>query len=344
MSASQKEWWPADADLQPFDEMPVGRDMFVIGEKEAETLRLHWERYLAEPDGTSPEHPNNFVNLRWCALNSIGENSCEVNICIDMSTRFHGVVRPLPRAEFVACVHFWNYAKRRYLVVSQKWFDEIERTMFSLYSLVDAIGMRDLLDRQGRIEPEQIARLRDGIDALASEHRDHAFISLADNVIVKTNWSAHGSAYANTYRPEHFLEIVNSVRAVFESALQLGSYAVVTQGANGLVDDAVLRVSREQNHVFFGSLGTPFADLFYIDSAVRAALREKRHPPTDLYLSESFLLTLRFAHWEPRDELRRRLVPYLHRVLSEEPLKYLPVNQAELADLMKKSGRSRAAV
>jgi hypothetical protein len=282
LNPADKSWWPGDARLYSFEEIPLGRDVFIIGADDLENLRREWSRYLAEPDGTTPAHPNGFLNWRWGALEARGTLSCDVNVCITMSTRFHGAIQKLPSAKIVACVRFVDYEKRPYLVVSQDWFEDIERTMFSLYALVDVIGMKALLDRQGRVEREQALALRDGIDALAARNPDHAFLSFADNVLIKTNWSAQQERYDTTYRPEEFLRLVSKVREVFRSALQLDAYGVVTQGSNQLVDDALLRVSGEHNHVFLGSLGTPFADLFDIDAAVRAAIRAKTHPACEL--------------------------------------------------------------
>jgi len=65
---------------------------------------------------------------------------------------YHGAVKKLPRSKFVLCIDFWNHAKSPYLVVgTSPGSMRSGRETFSLYALVDAVGMRSLLDRQGRI-------------------------------------------------------------------------------------------------------------------------------------------------------------------------------------------------
>ena len=276
MEPANPAYWPHDADVEVygFDDIPGRRDLVLIGSDEIELLRQQWVRYLAEPDGTTPPHPNEFLRFLWCAVEAHGADSCDLNICISMNTRFHQAVLKLPRSRFVTCVHFWNYAKRPYLVIDQDWFNQIPLTHFSLYALVDAIGMRRLLETQGRVERDQATALRDGIDRLARRHSDHAFMTFADNVHVKTNWTMMGDAqYEGTYRPERFMELLQEIRQVFRAALRLDSYAVVTQGANLVATDGLVSVSPERNHVFFGSLGTPFAQLF--DMTTQSGMRSE---------------------------------------------------------------------
>jgi hypothetical protein len=315
-------WPPDNARVYAFDEIPVGRDIHVLGESQMAALHREWTRYLAEPDGTAPEHPNMHIDYRMCAVETLKSTSCEINVCINQNWRYHAAVRTLPRSKFITCVHFWNYQKRAYLVVAQDWFDDIAGGQLSLYALVDSIGMRALLERQGRLEKKQVQALRAGIDALADQHTDHAFLAFADNVIVKTNWSAAYSRYDESYRPEHFLAIVDLVRKLFGSALGLSAYAIVTQGFNHSVDEPLLGLSARGNHVFFGGLATPFVELFEIDAAARAALRDDLHSPGDLYLSQTAFLTLNFKHYQRRDDLMEIGEPFESKVTVPDFCRY----------------------
>lgn len=333
MSISDMQSWPDGTAMYSFDRLPCGPDYFLVSAEHVEDLRREWTAYVTSSPRT--QHPNNFLPYRVCALDASRPESCDVNICIDQQTRYHGATKTLSRNQFVLCVHFPNFGKRPYLVVSREWFDAIEREAFSLYALIDAVGMKGLLSAQGIVDASQLARLRDGIDTIARQHPDHAFLTFADNVLVKTNWTASRSDYTTTYEPERFVGLVGEVAAVFAVALGLKAYAVVTQGANQVDDPTLLHVSNEKNHILFASLATPFAELFEIDRSARSAVHDGRHPPKELYLSKSLFLTLRFRQTSSRDRLRSELAPFVSRVTAEDRRSYLPVDRGELTELLR---------
>ena len=339
MNVTDPAWWPgSQVEVYSFDKIPIGRDLFLIGSAQVEDLRREWERYLAEPDGTTPRHPNESLTFTWCAAQSISGESCDLNVCIDMTVRYHGAVRKLPRSKFVTCVHFWNYQKRPYLVVSQDWFDEIQQELYSLYALVDAIGVRKLMDSAEGLSAARIVALKARVDEIAAQHADHAFFSFADSVIIKTNWSARAGEYTSSYQPERFLDVVQEVRGAIKAALGLASYAVVTQGANHLQQPTPMELSPKGSHVFLGSLGMPFANLMEIDAAAREAIHEKSdspkyHPATEFYLSESFAASLRLKY-EQRDRLWIQMTGFTSKLGTVGPSAYLPVNADELLPLL----------
>ena len=329
--------WPKGVDVYGFDDIAkfCRRDLVLLGSDELNLLRHHWIRYLAEPDGTTPAHPNEFLKFLWCSVEATGIDSYDLGILISNRTRFHLATVRLPRSKFTVFIDIWNYNKCPYLVVTQDWFDEILRTHFSLYGLVDAVGMRKLLAAQGHITREQVVATREGIDQLARRHPNHAFLSFADTVLVKTNWSMMGDAqYEATYRPERFLELIEDVRRVFRSALHLDSYAVVTQGANAAAEDGLVSISPERNHVSFGSLGTPFAQLFEMDTAIRKAVRAGLHRRKTLYLANWFFLTLHYKDPFTKNTLAKGLVPFESKFSTPDECSYLPVESEELFDLI----------
>jgi hypothetical protein len=324
------EAWPRDTALYSFDEIPVGQDLFLIGEDQLEHMQQVWRQYLSPAEARTLDHPNQVLRIRWCAIEARRPESCDVNVCIDMHSRFHGTVHVLPRSQFIMGVHFYDCERRPYLVVTKEWVEHIEATKFSLYALVDAIGMKALLNKQGHIEPAQIESLRTGVDAIAEQHVDHAFFSFADTVLVKTLWSATAEEYGRTYRPEEFLGVVAQVRRVFGAALGLQAYGIVTQGSNQLVEENLLHISERRNHIFLGSLGTPFAQLFQIDEAVRSALRRNAHQGASLYLTESLFLTLRFRHHQERDRFLADKYPFGFRQTPESQRSYIPADADDL--------------
>lgn len=327
--------WPQPSRLLRYEDIPIGRDLLLVGSGQLEELRRDWSEFLSALGRGQPCEHDDKIEARFCAIETRRDDSCDLNVCITMATRYHGVVKKLPRSKFVLCVFFSNNEKRPYLVVDQAWFDEVATEKFSLYALIDAIGMRALLDRQGRVTAEQVAHLRDGIDELARDHPDHAFLSFADNLLVKSNWVANGQGYETTYRPEAFIELTGRVCAVIKDALGLESYVVATQGANAADDGSLLHVSNSQNHVFFGSLATPFAELFDIDRAVRSSIRDGRHSPRELYLSASFFWSLRRSLDGEEAHPTEKFVPFKSELTAPDLCSYLPIDRVHLRALLR---------
>lgn len=168
--------------------------------------------------------------------------------------------------------------------------------------MIDAIGVKRALER-GELTRERLIGLRDAVDELAARYPDVSFISLADNLLLKSNWSVgqFDSNVTYTYEPEIMIRAISELREVYGSVLGLALYAVLTQGLNAYYDDALLHTSRSGNHISLNSLGLPFAQLLAIDEAARTAIRRSEHGPAELYLDEDFFRSLNFKHGFQRD-------------------------------------------
>lgn len=165
----------------------------------------------------------------------------------------------------------------------------------SVFGLVDAIGVKEAI-QNGTLTRERLLILRDEIDKLGKSYPQISFISFADSVLIKSNWSV-GHVKSNvryTYQPEIFITIVDELRSLFRKVLRLSVYAVLTQGTNEYYEDSLLHISKSKNHICLNSLGLPFADLMTIDESVRSHIRAKVHKPSDLYIDERFYRSLKF--------------------------------------------------
>ena len=76
--------------------------------------------------------------------------------------------------------------------------------------------------------------------------------------------------------------------------LGLEIYAVLTQGSNEYYDETILHISDTKNHICLNSLGVPFAELLAIESSAKSALRDKVHPPAEIYMDEQYYHSLNF--------------------------------------------------
>jgi hypothetical protein len=225
----------------------------------------------------------------------VTERSIELSWFADVFERFHEVAIDLPRDQIVFCVGSWRWDEKPTIFVRSAWLKKIHVRFHSVFGLIDAIGARDALNT-GAVGSIQLHILRSGLDALALRFPQVSFISWADSLILKSNWTAgyFQLGVKNTYDPELFLRLFTELRTLYRETLNLQIYGVFTQGVNEYYDDSLLHVSESRNHVCINSLGAPFADLRSIESAARRGFKEKHHQPSELYLDESYFNSLNF--------------------------------------------------
>ena len=112
---------------------------------------------------------------------------------------------------------------------------------------------------------------------MSEQYTDISFISFADNILLKSNWSIghFDSGIEYNYKPEIFIQLAKIINSIYYETLGLNTYAIVAQGNNEYYNDSLLHISPSKNHISLNSLGVPFAQIMEIDSTVRTAIREK---------------------------------------------------------------------
>jgi hypothetical protein len=110
---------------------------------------------------------------------------------------------------------------------------------------------------------------------LAVNNPGVCFVTFADSLLLKSNWSVgtFDSDVEYTYEPEALVNLFPQMSKIYDEVLGLKIYAVITQGVNEYYDESLIYVSPSANHVCLNSIGLPFAQLLAIDDAVRIALR-----------------------------------------------------------------------
>ncbi len=203
----------------------------------------------------------------------------------------------LPKSAYVTCIGSWRWDEKPHVFVKGEWLNHLYLQSYTVFALIDAVGVKAAI-RSNRLTRQRLVRLRDRIDELASLHRNIWFISSADSLLLKSNWTVghYQSAVKYTYQPEIFIRLFTELRTIYRQELELTIYATFTQGSNEYYDDDVTHVSASANHISLNSLGLPFAQLLAIDGAARAAIRTSAHLPNDLYMDELFFRSLRFKH------------------------------------------------
>lgn len=284
-------------DVYSFNSIPLDRDCYLM----AETYLAEYERSLLEC--FAGRDSDNVGYVSYVAARKITEQTVELSWYPDTNARFHELTISLPKAQFIVCVGSGRCDTKPHIFVKSAWLNDLHLRDYCLFALVDAIGVkRALQDRS--LSRERLVRLRSAIDEIAARYRTVAFISFADSLLLKSNWTVghrFQSAVKYTYEPEAFLRIIQELRSIYRNVLGLDIYAVLTQGANEYYGDPVLQVSASGNHVCLNSLGIPFTQLMAINAAAIESFKLGAHQPSDLYMDEQFFRSLRFQFSFARD-------------------------------------------
>jgi len=267
------------------------------------------------------------------AARAIGTDSIELSWYPNTFDRFHEVRITLPRSAFVTCVASWQYDYDPVIFVKGEWLSNQHLRQHSVFALVDAINVKKALS-SGTLTRQQFIELRDRIDAIAAANPFVAFMSFADSLLLKSNYSVgqYDSTVQYTYEPERILRLLPDIQTAYREVLGLSIYAVITQGSNEYYDDELLHIAVSRNHISFNSLGLPFAQTQAIEHAAREAVRAGLHEPADAYLDTTFYYSLRFRYEFPKNAMPK--FRYNAPIATGSTF-YFPVSFSLLADNLK---------
>lgn len=293
-------------DKYAFEDIPLNRDIYLMDEKwitEYEASLLN----IFEGNGADYK-PVGYVS--YACVRSILAGGVELSWYPNVYDRFHEVAAWLPKDAFVICVGSWRCDEKPHVFVRGSWLNHLHLRSYTVFALIDAIGVKAAI-RNNTLTRDRLVRLRDRIDELASCHPSVSFISFADSLLLKSNWTVghYESTVKYTYSPEVFFDLFDQLRVLYREELGLEIYAILTQGSNEYYDDDVTHISATGNHISLNSLGLPFAQLLAIDDPARTAIRRKVHPPCDLYMDELFFRSIRFKHSFEKNEQPRHPYP-----------------------------------
>ena len=81
-------------------------------------------------------------------------------------------------------------------------------------------------------------------------------------------------------------------------------------------------------------MGAHFAELFEIESVVRKNIKKEIHSRKNLYLSNSFFLTLHFRKYEQQNKLKESIINYISDKQVSFEHAYLPINLDEISEYL----------
>jgi hypothetical protein len=294
--------WPLfnhpDIEKYRFEEVLLDRDLYLMDEKWMSEYDAMLTPFLK---GEREYEVIGYIS--YAAARNISSYAIELSWYANIHTRFHELHVSLPRDQFVCCVGSRTCDEKPRIFVRSAWLNNLHLRTYSVFSLVDAVGIKRALER-GEVTRDRLVALREAIDRVAEKYRSISFISFADSLLLKSNWSVgqFDSEIRYTYEPEILIRVVDELREVYRNILGLDLYAVLTQGSNEYYDDPLLHISATGNHISLNSLGLPFAQLLAIDHAARDAVRCDFHSPAELYIDENFFRSLSFQYRFERDE------------------------------------------
>jgi len=272
-----------------FEDIPLDQDTFLMDER--------WlsDYEAAQIDMFNGRGDGNAGFASYASVHSIAADSLELSWYPNIFTRYHEVSIRLPREAFVTCVDTPSCGGKPCIFVKGPWLSNLHLRPYSAFALIDAIGVKAAL-LGNHLDGPKLVRLRDRIDLIASANPGVAFISFADNILLKINWfvGQYDSDIHYSYEPETLIKLMPAISDAFQSEIGLKIYGIIVQGVNEYHDSGLLHYSPKGNHVSLNSLGLPFAQLRSIDDAVHRAIHAGTHGPCELYLEEHFYHSLRF--------------------------------------------------
>lgn len=275
-------------DNYAFEDTPLNRDIFIVDEVYLEEYDRMMMKFF---DGADYEYIGYVTPVTAKKVNS---NSLELSWYPNTFDRFHEVPIRLPRDQFIACVGSWNSDEKPRIFVKSEWLEQIHRRSYSTFAMIDAMEVKQALE-EGTLTRQKLLALREKIDQLALKHQNISFISFADSILLKSNWTVghHGIEVNYDYEPEVFVRLAKDLNEIYQECLGLNAYAVIAQGGNEYYEDNLLHISESRNHISLNSLGIPFAQIMEIECAARKALKNGTHPPAELYMDERYYHSLK---------------------------------------------------
>lgn len=299
------------------DELPLQRDIFMMDEIWMDEWEAEWLKVFQGDDKASPYEVGYITPVHVAHVTPAG---AEISWYANTHDRFHQVKTFLPRDAFVASALAYEYEKRPQLFVKSDWLRKLHLRANSIFAVIDAVDMTEAI-QSGSISHEKVIALREALDEIAAAYPFVSFISFADSLLLKTNWTA-GMVNTNvtyTYVPESLLILFQQLQVLCRENLGLEIYGVFAQGSNEYYDDPLLHISKSRNHISLNSLGLPFAQISLIEGAVRKAIRNGDHDRMEVYIDEDLFHSLMFKHYERKESWPS--APYKPK-MTTEPGKY----------------------
>ena len=203
------------------EEIPLDTDLYLRDAVDID----EYEASLLKVENGGEWAPVGYVS--YVAARRVNSFSVELSWFPNISDRFHELTIILPRDQIVVCVGCHTQDETPALFVKSEWLKNLYLRTHSVFGLIDAIGIKHAII-EGWLTHDKLLALRSGIDELAGRFSEVSFISFADSLLLKSNWTVgnfiHKTRY--TYNPEIFLKVFKEIRELYQTFLGLNIYGV----------------------------------------------------------------------------------------------------------------------
>lgn len=272
-----------NCELFDYKDIPKFEDCCLMDEEYLE----EYEKMLIDSFYSGDWKPVGYIS--WISVINVEDNYFEIS-WFPTYARYHEISIKIPKEQFILCVSSRNYDVKPRIFLKNGCIDDLHIRCYSVFCLIDAVGVKEALNNN-IITSDKLINIRNEIDLVASKYKDISFISWADSILLKSNWTVGlvDTDIKYTYKPEIFFKIILEIKDIFKRLLGLNIYAVLTQGSNEFYEDNLLHISKTNNHICFNCLGLPFSQLFSIESAAKTAKLK-----SEIYMDQSFYNSLKF--------------------------------------------------
>lgn len=316
----------SEYDKYSFEDIPLDFDIFLMSQK----FEKEYDKMMV-PFFDGAEY-RNIGYVSFIAVRKALPTHLELSWFHNINDRYHEVSIHLPKTAFVRCVGHQSSDEKIRLFVKDNWIENLFKQNYSTFSLVDVANFRNALF-SGLVTDSKLKILREQLDEIAKEYPDHAFVSFADSILIKTNWTAgySKSGFKNDYSPERILSVSILTMNAYREILSVPSYSIICQGENRFYGNELLHISPTQNHFCLNSLGIPFEQTQAIEKASRSAIKQKLHQKYDLYLESTYFHSL---NWKFKNTLKsRKGYPFESKMLSSTGSYHPILSEDLLAEL-----------
>ena len=312
-----------------FEDIPLNQDLYIMDEVYINDYELSFINFFNGDDFET------VGQVGFVVARKIHDNSIELSLYANSFERFHEVSILLHKKDFIHCVSCYECDEKPHIFVKSDWLKNIYTNYFSVFAIIDAINVKKALEN-ATLTRAKLINLRNEIDKLSIKYPQVSFISFADNILLKSNWSIgyYNSDTSYNYHPEVFIELASKINEIYEETLNLSTYTIIAQGTNEYYSDDLLHISKSKNHVCLNSLGTPFAQIKDIETSARQAIKNKIHKPAEIYLDEQYYNSLKFKYeFNKKNTLSNS---YTTKMISK-PCKYFYTSISNLLENLDKN-------
>jgi hypothetical protein len=170
--------------IYAFENIPLDTDLFLMEER----WMAEFAAALMRSVNGSDETAYSIGYYSDVAARAIHADSVELSWYPNTYTRFHQVRITLPRSEFVTCMGSWQFDYKPVIFVRGDWPTNLHLRSHSVFALIDAIDVKKAL-AGGKLTRAKLIELRNRIDEIAAANPEVAFVSFADSLLLKSNYT-----------------------------------------------------------------------------------------------------------------------------------------------------------